>query len=137
MQGKPLHVVSFDNPFPPVYGGVIDVYYKLKALHELGFEVYLHCFVDSKSSPDPQLLELTKETHFYRRKKKQHGYKMLSIYPFAVYSRYRKELYANIAKVDAPILFEGQQTSFLAKKHGLNDRKLLLRLHNTPLSPSA
>jgi hypothetical protein len=130
MQGKPLHIVSFDNPYPPVYGGVIDVYYKLKALHALGFEIYLHCFVDTKLPPHPSLLAITKETHFYRRKKKQSGYKLFSIYPFAVYSRYRKELFANISKVSAPILFEGQQTSFLAKKHNLQDRKLLLRLHN-------
>ncbi len=130
MRKKPLHIVSFDNPYPPVYGGVIDVFYKLKALHGLGFEIYLHCFVDGKIRPDKQLEQYAKEVHFYRRKKKQSGYKMLSIYPFAVYSRYRKELYANIVKIDAPILFEGQQTSFLTKKHDLSGRKLLLRLHN-------
>jgi len=130
MQPRPLHIVSFDNPYPPVYGGVIDVYYKLKALHALGFEIYLHCFVDHKIEPDAHLESLTKQVHFYRRKKKQSGYKLLSIYPFAVYSRYRKELYSNIQKVEAPVLFEGQQTSFLAKKHDLKDRKLLLRLHN-------
>ena len=27
-----LHVVSLQVPFPPDYGGVIDIYYKLKAL---------------------------------------------------------------------------------------------------------
>jgi hypothetical protein len=47
-----------------------------------------------------------------------------------VYSRYRAALFANIQKRDAPILFEGQQTSYLAKKHNLQGRKLLLRLHN-------
>lgn len=130
MQGKPLHIVSFDNPYPPVYGGVIDVYYKLKALHASGFEIYLHCFVDGKAEPDARLRQYAREVHFYRRKKKQSGYKLFSIYPFAVYSRYRKELFANIQKIHAPILFEGQQTSYLAKKHNLQGRKLLLRLHN-------
>ena len=122
MGKKPLHIVSFDNPYPPVYGGVIDVFYKVKALHALGFDIYLHCFVDGKMQPDPELEQYAAAAHFYRRKKKQSGYKILSIYPFAVYSRYRKELYANIQKIDAPILFEGQQTSFLAKKHDLSGR---------------
>ena len=34
-----LHVVSFQVPFPPDYGGLIDVYYKLKALKEAGDEI--------------------------------------------------------------------------------------------------
>ncbi len=29
-----LHIISFDVPAPPDYGGVIDVYYKAKALAE-------------------------------------------------------------------------------------------------------
>ena len=43
---KKLHIISFDNPYPPVYGGVIDVFYKIKDLHAEGYEIYLHCFVD-------------------------------------------------------------------------------------------
>jgi hypothetical protein len=64
MQGKPLHIVSFDNPYPPVYGGIIDVYYKLKALHALGFEIYLHCFVYTKLHPRDKQKAIKKEVHF-------------------------------------------------------------------------
>ena len=39
-----LHVVSFQVPFPPDYGGLIDVYYKLKALKEAGCSVVLHTY---------------------------------------------------------------------------------------------
>lgn len=130
MQPRLLHIVSFDNPYPPVYGGVIDVFYKLKALHGLGFEIYLHCFVDQDQPPHPELLRYAKEVHFYRRKKKQSSYKWFSIFPFAVYSRYKKELYVNLKKVNAPILFEGQQSSYVARKHDFGDRKMLIRLHN-------
>ena len=42
-----LHIVSFDVPYPPNYGGVIDVFYKLKALFDLGIEIYFHTFVES------------------------------------------------------------------------------------------
>ena len=29
---KEVHIVSFDVPYPPNYGGVIDVFYKIKTL---------------------------------------------------------------------------------------------------------
>jgi len=38
---KHLHIVSFDVPAPPSYGGVIDVYYKARALADLGVKVHL------------------------------------------------------------------------------------------------
>ena len=41
---KQLHIVSFDVPFPANYGGVIDVFYKIKSLHQEGVGVILHCF---------------------------------------------------------------------------------------------
>ena len=31
-----LHIISFDIPWPPNYGGVIDVFYKIKTLSEAG-----------------------------------------------------------------------------------------------------
>ena len=39
-----FHVVSLQVPFPPDYGGVIDIYYKLKALKKMGYETWLHTF---------------------------------------------------------------------------------------------
>ena len=44
MENKRLHIVAFDVPFPANYGGAIDVFYKLKALHQLGIRITLHCF---------------------------------------------------------------------------------------------
>lgn len=130
MERRPLHIISFDNPYPPIYGGVIDVFYKLTALHALGYDIYLHCFIDDDNTPSETLKKYTKQVFFYRRKKKQNGYKMLSIFPFAVRSRYHKDLLSNVMNIDAPILFEGQQTTFLASKYDLFGRKIILRLHN-------
>jgi len=31
-----IHIISFDIPFPANYGGVIDVFYKAKALTDSG-----------------------------------------------------------------------------------------------------
>ena len=39
-----LHIISFDVPYPPDYGGAIDVFYKLKALNQEGVKIHLHCF---------------------------------------------------------------------------------------------
>ena len=43
MSLKGINIVSFNVPYPPNYGGIIDVYYKIKALREIGCEVVLHC----------------------------------------------------------------------------------------------
>ena len=42
---KAVNIVSFNIPYPPNYGGVIDVFYKIKALSKEGYEVYLHTFI--------------------------------------------------------------------------------------------
>lgn len=129
MQNKKLHIISFDNPFPPVYGGVIDVFYKIKALHELGIEIYLHCFVDEITEENSVLKQHVKEVYYYKRNKKN-IFKLLSRFPFAVASRYDTALVSNINKVEAPILFEGLQTTFAMHQHHFKNRKLMLRLHN-------
>ena len=41
---KEIHIVTFDIPYPVNYGGVIDVFYKIKALKEAGIKIHLHCF---------------------------------------------------------------------------------------------
>jgi glycosyltransferase involved in cell wall biosynthesis len=129
MQNPRLHIISFDNPHPPVYGGTIDVFYKIRALHKLGYEIYLHCYVDRKSEADEALRRHVKKVYFYRRNKKN-ALKLFSIFPFAVVSRFKKKLVANLKRNEAPILFEGLQTTYLLKHHDFADRKLLLRLHN-------
>ena len=44
MSSKQLHIISFDVPFPADYGGVIDVFFKIKALHKADVKIILHCF---------------------------------------------------------------------------------------------
>jgi len=41
---KKLNIVSLNIPWPADYGGVIDIYYKIKALNECGIKIILHCF---------------------------------------------------------------------------------------------
>ncbi len=128
MQNKPLHIISFDNPFPPNYGGVIDVFYKIKSLYDLGFEIYLHCFYDERNQVSEELKAITKSVFLY--KKNRNPMFLLSPIPLSITSRFHQELAHNIDLVEAPILFEGLQTTMIMNKAELGNRKLFLRLHN-------
>ena len=61
-----LHVVSLQVPFPPDYGGVIDIYYKLKALKNMGYETWLHTFQYDRSRAE-QLNEVAARVSYYPR----------------------------------------------------------------------
>ena len=128
MQNKNLHIISFDNPYPPNYGGIIDVFYKIKALHALGFKIHLHCFVTTIPLHYEALELLTEEICFYKSSSNPLLY--FSKIPFSVVSRNNKKLLENIHKIDAPILFEGLKTTFLVQDKQLDNRFKLLRLHN-------
>jgi hypothetical protein len=41
---KTLHIICHDVPWPADYGGVVDLFYKIKALHDEGVKIKLHCF---------------------------------------------------------------------------------------------
>ena len=42
---KDLHIVCLAQPYPPNYGGAVEMYYKLKALHAAGVKITLHIFL--------------------------------------------------------------------------------------------
>ena len=61
-----LHIVSFDVPYPADYGGVIDVYYKIKALADQGVSIILHCYQYGR--PEQKELEgLCEKVYYYPR----------------------------------------------------------------------
>lgn len=123
-----LHIVSFNVPYPADYGGVIDVYYRLKALAELGVEITLHCFTYGREE-SPQLERLCKKVYYYRR---DMGLgKMLSSRPFIVASRDNRELLENLEKDDNPILLEGLHCcSMLEHLRYRSSRSIFVRMHN-------
>lgn len=128
MQNKSIHIISFDNPFPPVYGGVIDVFYKIKALHELGIKIYLHCFVSKVPDSFSELEAITEKVYFYQSA--ANPLLFFSKIPFSVISRNNKKLLKNLKETNAPILFEGLKTTYLVNKNKLQNHIKLLRLHN-------
>lgn len=121
-----LHIIAFAVPYPPDYGGAIEVWNRIKALHKEGVHISLHCFLYGNFLPQPAINPFVNEVHYYSR----------SIWPvfftrgqpFVVTSRKNKLLLARLLQDRIPILFEGAQTT--AWCDVLRDRKRLLRSHN-------
>lgn len=113
---KKLNLVSINIPWPANYGGVIDIYYKIKALHDCGIKVILHCF-EYERPRAAELEDVCEEVYYYRRRT---GFlSNLTYLPYNVYSRKDKRLIANLLKNDYPVLFEGLHTCYY-----LNDSRL-------------
>jgi hypothetical protein len=125
---KKLHLISFDIPYPPIYGGVIDVFYKIKALHHLGIGVILHCFQYGKDE-QPKLKEYCESIHYYKRN--SYFSSILSNeFPFIVKSRGNEDLVSNLSQDEHPILFDGLHTTYILHQNVFKGRKLFLRAHN-------
>jgi hypothetical protein len=127
-ENRHLHILSFDIPVPVNYGGAIDVYYKLKALKELGVKIHLHCFMYGGRKPAPELQEFCYETHYYSRKKLAHDF--TGNIPYIVNSRKDEALIENLLKDDYPILFEGLHSCFYLSDYRLKGRLKIVRTHN-------
>tara|TARA_R110000787_G_scaffold113832_2_gene223167 strand:+ start:1085 stop:2215 length:1131 start_codon:yes stop_codon:yes gene_type:complete len=125
---KKLHLISFDIPYPPIYGGVIDVFYKIKALHNLGIKIILHCFQHGK--PDqPELENYCSEVHYYQRNSFFSSI-ISTDFPFIVKSRGNEELINSLKEDMHPILFDGLHTTYILNLKDFKNRKLYLRAHN-------
>jgi len=124
---KYLHVISFDIPYPPNYGGVIDVYYKLKALKEAGIKIHLHCFEYSRNK-SAKLNDYCESVTYYKR----NIYKtnLFGKTPYIVASRSTEDLINNLLKDDFPILFEGLHSCYFLSDKRLKKRKKIVRMHN-------
>lgn len=124
---KNLHIVSFDVPYPANYGGVIDVFYKIKALYKNGIKIHLHAYEYGRGNPK----ELEKYCHkitYYERTKSFAN--LISRKPFIVKTRNSETLIKNLKKDDFPVLFEGLHTTFPIIKNGFSNKKILVRTHN-------
>lgn len=122
-----LHIISFDVPYPPNYGGVIDIFYKIRALHAKGVRVHLHCFEYGRKS-NPELENLCHEVHYYPR---IGGWKTaLSLKPFIVISRRSPLLIQNLLKDRYPVLFEGLHSCYYLDDHRIADRFKIYRESN-------
>ena len=122
-----LHIVSFDVPYPPDYGGVTDIFYKIKALHGGGIKIHLHCFEYGRGHKD----ELNKYCHEVIYYPRNTGWKGVSIkLPYIVNSRKNKRLIQNLLMDDYPVLLEGIQCTYYLFTETLKNKKVVVRLQN-------
>jgi len=127
MQGTSINIVAFDIPYPPVYGGTIDIFYKLKALKERGVNIILHCFEYNKTK-QAELEKYCSEVHYYTRKKGL-AYQFSRL-PYIAITRNHPGLLAKLKENNFPILFEGLHSCYYLNHPSLKNRKKILRAHN-------
>lgn len=122
-----IHIVCLDVPYPPNYGGVFDLFYKLKYLHEQGVIIHLHCFEYGRGKQD-ELLQVCATVQYYKR---SGGWlNLLRGFPYMVGSRSHPGLFRNLSADRYPILLEGIHCTYPLRKNLWKDRKVILRLHN-------
>lgn len=127
MSERHLHIISFAIPYPANYGGVIDVFYKLKALHAQGIRIHLHCFA-YRNQPAPELHQYCASVDYYDR---HTGFAAaLTLKPYIVASRRSSKLLARLLLDNYPILFEGLHSCYYLKHPALRGRTLIYRESN-------
>ncbi len=122
-----LHIISFDIPYPANYGGVIDVFFKAKALTEHGVKVHMHCFQYGREHYSIMKESFYKVDYYKRDISKKHLFKSI---PYIVSTRTSENLIENLSKDNYPILMEGLHTSALLEEPRLKARIRLVRAHN-------
>ena len=127
MTEKHLHIITHDVPWPADFGGVVDLFFKIKTLSEAGIKIHLHCFVNQRP-PQEELNKYCYSVHYYQRKPLLSSIS-LSI-PLIVNSRKSGLLEDNLLKDNHPILIEGIHCCSPVLNNQFNGRLILLRLHN-------
>jgi hypothetical protein len=125
---KKLHIISLDIPYPADYGGVIDIFNKLKWLHSEDVEITLHCFQYGDRKPKEELNAYCKKVYYYPRITGLKG--LHESLPYIISSRRSKKLLTNLCLDDAPILFDGIHTTYYAADVALTGRTKIVRAHN-------
>ena len=125
---KHLHIVTHDVPWPADYGGVIDIFYTLKALHQQGVNIHLHCFTKERE-PQGALAEYCSSVNYYNRKKNINRFSFQI--PLIVNSRVNEALITNLQKDNYPILLQGIHCTYYLLKEKFKHRKVVVRLFNT------
>ena len=124
---KGLNIISLDIPYPPNYGGAVDIWYKLMALKKMGIKINLHCFYFNRT-PSKELEKYCFETYYYQRN--MNYFNIFSRRPFIIKSRSSSELLRNLKQNTDPILFEGLHTCHEIANPQLSERKKIIRMHN-------
>ena len=122
-----LHIVSFNVPWPADYGGVIDVYYRIKALWASGVKIHLHCYTYGRGKAE-ELERICEEVCYYERATGMKS--QLSRKPYIVRSRQSEALIERLKQDDYPILLEGLHNGYVLERLKGSGRRIMVRAHN-------
>lgn len=119
-----LHIVAFDIPFPADYGGLFDLFNKLKYLNRKGVIITLHCFEYGRKR-QPELEKYCAAVYYYPRRKN------ISLrLPYIVSSRRNELLRQRLLESEGTILLEGIHCTYYLHNGDLKNRNVWVRLHN-------
>jgi hypothetical protein len=124
---KHLHIITLDVPYPPDYGGVYDLFYKLPALQQQGVKIYLHCFTKNRKQ-QPELNNYCEQVFYYERNTSIKN--IPSQLPYIVASRINEELNQRLLQNDYPILMEGVHCTYITTDRRFANRRKFVRIHN-------
>ncbi|MFM8318257.1 MAG: hypothetical protein ACKOAV_07785, partial [Bacteroidota bacterium] len=125
-----LHLLCFDLPVPPLYGGTEELDTKIRVLLDLGVALHVHVFVwprDLHSGKMPDWHQRVASLRCYPRRWMVGPY---DARPWALISRTSSELIHNLASEPGPILLEGWQCADLLRARALKNRAIWIRSHN-------
>ncbi len=125
---KYLHIVTLDNPYPPDYGGAIDMFQRIVSLHAAGVKIYLHYFSYNDRTDISPLQNYCESITAYPRTMGLKGLKWNL--PFIISSRESTALAANLNKDQHPLFIDGIHCAAVLKDLDLSKRKVMMRMHN-------
>jgi len=124
---KRLQIVAFDVPYPANYGGVIDVFYKLRALHKCGVQIILHTFEYGRGK-QIELEKYCAKVYYYPRNSFLKSF--FSLKPFVVKTRENTTLKKRLKFYGQNILFEGLHTTSTLSDTNIESCNTFVRTHN-------
>lgn len=123
-----LHIICLDAPYPADYGGAIDMFEKITALHRSGVKIHLHYFAYNDRGNAEELNRYCESIHAYKRKTGSKGLQFGL--PYIVSSRMNEDLVNTLEKDNFPILIEGIHCTGILRSIDCSKRKVIVRLHN-------
>lgn len=122
-------VVSGFFPYPPVFGGAIDVWERIKGLNALGCTVDL--VVTDKSNPEQHQLEILKQhiRNFFFVRRKNHISQMFGNLPLQLLSRKNLSVVDVHQKYDL-IILESEFCWPVVLNRSISYKNIAVRVHN-------
>jgi len=123
-----LHIVCLDVPWPPDYGGAIDMMNRIKSFHKMGILIHLHYFSYNERGNPNELNQFCETISVYHRENIKSGFSFTT--PFIISSRINEDLIQRLQQDNHPILLEGIHCTGILPRLDRRNRKIVVRMHN-------